>query len=156
MIPPYVREICDTLFAIGDVSNTGQLTTIDLTRLLAKRATGTALEGNAHSIFALRTLLASQGEHGEIGVDEFARGLWKSINTDPNGAVAQWILLELMEEAERWDQYEYETPEGGQGVFFRHPTAGDVREKPGVLVAMERCAALLGAGATRSDVTTVV
>lgn len=155
-IPPYVRELCDALFAMSDVSGSGQLTTIDLTRLLAKRAKGTVLEGNAHAIFALRTLLASQASHGEIRGEEFATGLWKSIEADPNGAVAQWILLELMEEAERWDQYEYPAPGGAHAVLYRHPTAGDVREKPAVLVAMERCAALLGEGARRSDVTTAV
>jgi hypothetical protein len=83
------------------------LTKVELMMMLRRRAKGAALDGDAHAIFTLNTMLAKQaahkhhgassvnllahsagGEHGEIGVREFARGLMKAVLLSPNGPVA--------------------------------------------------------------------
>lgn len=112
-MPTYMMTMFDEIFTDADTNISGSLSTIQLMNMLKRRAKvgvfryllsvvsfslshtyasdsrhqqGTALDGNAQKIFALRTLLAAQAEHGDIGREEFATGLFKAISREPNGA----------------------------------------------------------------------
>jgi hypothetical protein len=83
-------------------------------------------------------------DHGKIGTREFAHGLMKAVVLKPNGSVAEWILKELQDEAAEWT--EHSQPET-QRIFFSHETDGkQQREKPEILIEMERCKALAAGG----------
>ena len=60
----------------------------------------------------------------------------KAIALDPNGIVAEWILLELQTEAAEW------TPEvtGDGKAFYRYGASGATQwDKPQILIEMQRC-----------------
>ena len=79
-------------------------------------------------------------DQGEIGTGEFARGLIKALRKDPNGAVAQWIIKELQNEAALWKM---ETVEDGM-QRWSHPQKGMVMARPQILIETARCDAVLG------------
>ena len=114
---------------------------MELMHLLSARAKGTALDGNAVAMFGLQRTLEDEADHGEIVASTFESGLCKAMAAHPNGAVAQWILTELQEEAAAWSMHEH----GGR-AFYSHPRHGEVWEVPEVIAGMERCAKLLGGG----------
>jgi|TARA_B110000211_G_C13855100_1_gene453947 hypothetical protein len=104
--------------------------------MLQARAKGTALSGDAHAMFTLCTLLSGQAEHGGIGADEFERGLVRALVEDGDGAAAQWILKELMDEADLWTE---QTSDEGE-LYWAH-VRGEAEmtwTKPGVLTALAR------------------
>ena len=171
MIPPYLIDLFGKIFKIADRNCSGILSTVELTLMLQKRAKGTALDGDSHAIFSLKTLLAQQAslsqkdrvlgrlpsmkskidltaveaneDHGEIGIREFARGMMKAVVLKPNGAVAEWILKELQDEAAEW--VTHETEEGK--LFYLHETEGKQQwGKPELVSEMERCKALAAGG----------
>ena len=171
MIPPYLIDLFGKIFKIADRNCSGILSTVELTLMLQKRAKGTALDGDSHAIFSLKTLLAQQAslsqkdrvlgrlpsmkskidltaveaneDHGEIGIREFARGMMKAVVLKPNVAVAEWILKELQDEAAEW--VTHETEEGK--LFYLHETEGKQQwGKPELVSEMERCKALAAGG----------
>ena len=146
LIPPFLAELYADLFAITNRSGSGPISTIELTTMLRTRAKDTGLNGDAAAIFTLKTLLATQGaedsgEHGAIGPAEFASGLTQALLQDPNGHVAQWILLELQEEAARWSAFEHDAK-----TYYVHSGDGaQTWTMPPIMEHMERAALLLGA-----------
>ena len=123
----------------SDLSTT--LSTLELMHLLKRRATGTTLSGNSHAIFTLKKLLAQQADHGEIGVKEWSSGLHAAIVGDPNGAVAQWILKELQDEAAGWSAHK---DLEGRPYYSHSSRPGETSwVRPQVILEMERCAQLL-------------
>ena len=167
MIPPFMLEVMLEIYADADTDGDGSLSTIELMRVLKKRAKHTGLNGDAHAIFSLKMLLAQQAsrsrrsesadlqlssteidedEHGEIGQDEFARGLVIAIEKDPNGHVAQWIVKELKDAGAKWKTKVSFVQEGDQEeevVIYTHRSHGSTRTKPVLLAELERCAAVL-------------
>jgi hypothetical protein len=167
MIPPFMLEVMLEIYADADTDGDGSLSTIELMRVLKKRAKHTGLNGDAHAIFSLKMLLAQQAsrsrrcesadlqlssaeidvdEDGEIGPDEFARGLVIAIEKDPNGHVAQWIVKELKDAGAKWKTKVSIVREGDQeeeAVIYTHRSHGSTRTKPVLLVELERCAAVL-------------
>jgi hypothetical protein len=127
--------------------------------MLQRRAKGTALDGNAHAIFKLKQLLASQSRvHskdgtarrdssglGKIGKTEFAHGLFAAMRNDPNGACGQWILLEMMDAVEKWEEHEHRDDGTGEvkSFYFHTKTRVTSWEKPPLLVEMARITAIL-------------
>jgi hypothetical protein len=152
-IPPFLSELYTNLFEITNRSGSGYLSTIELTTMLRTRAKDTGLNGDAAAIFTLKTLLATQGaedsgDHGAIGPAEFASGLTKALLQDPNGHVAQWILLELQEEAARWSAFEHDAK-----MYYVHSGDGaKTWTMPPIVEHMERAALLLGGGAATASV----
>jgi hypothetical protein len=166
-IPPFMLEVMLEIYADADTDGDGSLSTIELMRVLKKRAKHTGLNGDAHAIFSLKMLLAQQAsrsrqsesadlqlssaatdedEHGEIGPDEFARGLVIAIEKDPNGHVAQWIVKELKDAGAMWKTKVSIVREGDteeEVVIYTHRSHGSTRTKPVLLVELERCAAAL-------------
>jgi len=143
-MPDYLLKLFETIFQAADRDRDGELSTIELMQMLKKRAKGTALDGDAHAIFTLRTLLSKQAssDNGEIGVKEFARGLMKTMLTEPNGHVAEWILKELQSEAEEWSTHEHE----GR-TYFRYDVTHETQwDEPEILIEMRRCRAEAGGG----------
>jgi hypothetical protein len=164
-IPPYMLDLFGKIFSFADQNGDGSLSTLELMFMLQNRAKGTPLDGDAHAIFTLRTLLAQQAqaagsrrsslvvnarsstridldaaatsddEQGEIGPREFAIGLMKSMLKEPNGHVAEWILKELQDEAAEWSVHTHE-----ERSFFLHETDGRRQwTKPEILIETERC-----------------
>ena len=134
------------LFADGDSNHDGRLSTIEFMHLLQRRAKGTALDGNSHAIFTLQQLLEKQAAHGEIEVKEFTSGLHAAVVGDPNGAVAQWILKELQDEAAGWTAHVHSADDGTHATYYSHSKRGaksTVWERPRVLVEMDRCSQTL-------------
>jgi len=130
-----------SIVAIADKCD-GRLSTLELMHLLKRRATGTTLSGNSHAIFTLKKLLAQQADHGEIGVKEWSSGLHAAIVGDPNGAVAQWILKELQDEAAGWSAHDHD----GRPYYSHSSRPGETSwMRPQVVLEMERCAQLLSA-----------
>ena len=145
LLPSFLAELYARLFTITNRSGSGHISTIELTTMLRTRAKDTGLNGDATAIFALKTLLATQGggedgEHGAIGPAEFASGLTKALLQDPNGHVAQWILLELQDEAARWCSFEH----SGQTCFEHNGDGDKTWAVPPILEHMERVASLFG------------
>jgi hypothetical protein len=166
-IPPFMIDLFNQIFEASDRDGDGSLSTMDLMFMLKTRAKGTPLEGDAHAIFSLKTLLAQQAasksstpgssssssahvdmdmihdagdEHGEIGPPEFAKGLTKSLILKPNGHIAEWILQELQVEAAQWSTRQHE----GR-TFYQHDVTGKRQwTKPVILVETERCKAEAG------------
>jgi hypothetical protein len=72
----------------------------------------------------------------------------KAIVRDPNGHVAQWILLELQEEAARWSAFEHDAK-----TYYVHSGDGaQTWTMPHIVEHMERAALLLGGGAATASV----
>ena len=158
-VPAYLVEIFDAIFVDGDKSGSGTLSTLDFMFMLQRRAKGTALDGNAHAIFKLKQLLASQSRvHskdgtarrdssglGKIGKTEFAHGLFAAMRNDPNGACGQWILLEMMDAVEKWEEHEHRDDGTGEvkSFYFHTKTRVTSWEKPPLLVEMARITAIL-------------
>ena len=136
--PAYLDHILEEIFNIADRSATGSLTTLELMTMLKKRAKGTALDGDAHAIFTLKTLLAEQAEHGGIGRAEFRSGMVKALRKEPNGAPAQWILNELQDAAEQWARR-------GDGSWARTLPSGRVVDRSDAQPAIVYELALVGA-----------
>ena len=93
---------------------------------------------------------------GEIEAMAFAKGLCIAIRSDPNGAVAQWVLKELMEEANRWStaftEPDAETAE--THLFYEHDAGGRATwTKPPIVCAAERIN--LGLSAQRGEPTSL-
>ena len=139
-LPTYLSEKFATIFADADSNGDGLISTIELMHVLKRRATGTSLDGNSLAIFALKKILAQQADHGEIRVGEWSSGLHAAIVGDPNGAVAQWILKELQDEAAGWLVHEHE----GRPYYAHSSRPGETSwVRPQIIVEMERCAKLL-------------
>ena len=167
MIPPFMLEVILEIYADADTNGDGSLSTIELMRVLKKRAKHTGLNGDAHAMLSLKMLLAQQAsrnrrsesadvqlssaaidedEHGEIGPDEFARGLVIAIEKTPNGQVAQWIVKELKDAGAKWKtkvSIEMRGEKEEEVVIYTHRSHGSTRTKPVLLVELERCAAAL-------------
>ena len=81
---------------------------------------------------------------GEVNDEAFAKGLRIAIRRDPNGAVAQWILKELMDESGCWyTAYADVDARDGSGntsrVYYIHDVDGRTQwTKPAVVEAAER------------------
>ena len=60
----------------------------------------------------------------------------KAIGLDPNGIVAEWILLELQTEAAEWSR-----EATGDGKVYYHRGASGLTQwdKPQILIEMQRC-----------------
>ena len=139
--PAYLERILEEIFVIADRSSTGTLSTLELMTMLKSRAKGTALDGDAHAIFSLKTLLSEQAEHGSIGREEFRTGIIKALRREPNGAPAQWILNELQDAAEQWVRQ-------GDGSWVRTVPSGRVVDRseaqPAILYELARVQSRLG------------
>ena len=108
MIPPYLLEMFNKLFAITNRSGSGAISTLELSKMLKARAKHTGLDGDATAIFKLKTHMATQAAassrdllrgmgmrgigggrqsatHKEIGEKEFANGIMKALAKEPNG-----------------------------------------------------------------------
>ena len=154
-VPAYLVELFDAIFEDADKSGSGTLSTLDFMFMLQKRAKGTALDGNAHAIFKLKQLLASQSEDsagrrdssglGKIGKLEFTHGLFAAMRNDPNGACCQWLLLEMMDAVDLWEEHEHrDDGTGDVKSFYVHTeTAVKSWKKPPLLVEMARITAML-------------
>ena len=154
-VPAYLVELFDAIFEDADKSGSGTLSTLDFMFMLQKRAKGTALDGNAHAIFKLKQLLASQSEDsagrrdssglGKIGKIEFTRGLFAAMRNDPNGACGQWLLLEMMDAVDLWEEHEHRDDGTGEVKSFYVHTETGVKswKKPPLLVEMARITAKL-------------
>jgi hypothetical protein len=154
-VPAYLVELFDAIFEDADKSGSGTLSTLDFMFMLQKRAKGTALDGNAHAIFKLKQLLASQSEDsagrrdssglGKIGKIEFTRGLFAAMRNDPNGACGQWLLLEMMDAVDLWEEHEHRDDGTGEVRSFYVHTETGVKswKKPPLLVEMARITAKL-------------
>jgi hypothetical protein len=145
-LPLYLEEMFTAIFADGDRSGDGLLSTIELMHLLQRRAQGTVLDGNSHAMFTLQELCEKQAAHGEIGVKEFSSGLHAAVVGDPNGAVAQWILKELQDEAAGWTAHVHDADDDTHATYYAHSKRGaksTVWERPRVLVEMDRCSQTL-------------
>ena len=149
-MPHYMEELLSDLFAVANRSGSGNLSTLELMSMLKKRAKGTALDGDAHAIFSLRTLLATQASQSRldlhkradslIGEREFKRGIIAAISKDPNGHVAQWLLKELQDEAALWSELE---DEGGRTYYVKQRAIDEKEcasqwERPDAFVGVER------------------
>ena len=167
MIPPFMLEVMLEIFADADTDGDGSLSTIELMRVLKKRAKHTGLNGDAHAMLSLKMLLTQQAsrsrrsesadlqlssaaidedEHEEIGPDEFARGLVIAIEKNPNGRVAQWIVKELKDAGAKWKtnvSIERKGEKEEEVVIYTHRSHGSTRTKPVLLFELERCAAAL-------------
>ena len=154
-VPAYLVELFDAIFEDADKSGSGTLSTLDFMFMLQKRAKGTALDGNAHAIFKLKQLLASQSEDsagrrdssglGKIGKIEFTRGLFAAMRNDPNGACGQWLLLEMMDAVDLWEEHEHRDDGTGEVRSFYVHTETGVKswKKPPLLVELARITAML-------------
>ena len=145
-MPLYLRELFAAIFVDADRACTGRLSTLQLLQVLKRRARGTALDGDSHSIFALRTLLAEQAAENEsITPNAFEIGLFKAIVRDGDGHVAQWILNELMDEAALWRRMPHVDAETGEAhAYYYHTERGvSVWEQPPILTELERCSTIL-------------
>ena len=159
--PLYLDTLFKSLFQKADRDHDGALTTIELMHMLQARAKGTALNGDAHAIFSLRTLMeesAMEGSEGGgeavISSREFGTGLIEAVRRDPDGAVARWILKELQDEAEQWEELgeEEESAEevvGGRPssltALWRHRGSGEMVDvRPTLLVEVARAQRMLG------------
>ena len=97
-------------------------------------------------------MLATQGneengEHGAIGPVEFASGLTKALLQDPNGHVAQWILVELQDEAARWSVFERDAK-----TYYVHSGDGTTTwTMPPIVEHLGRTALLLGGSAATAS-----
>tara|TARA_B110000208_G_scaffold49326_1_gene65158 strand:+ start:1408 stop:4332 length:2925 start_codon:yes stop_codon:yes gene_type:complete len=141
-LPTYLLDMFDILFKDADSNGDGIISTIELTHVLQRRAKGTMLDGNSLAIFKLKKLLAQQSEHGEIRMKEWHSGLHAAIVGDPNGAITQWILKELQDEAAGWSAHEHE----GRPYYSHSRRPQDTSwVRPQVIIEMERCAQLLSA-----------
>ena len=130
------------MFIDADNNGDGKISTIELMHVLKRRAKGTKLNGNSHAIFTLKKLLEDQADHGDIGVKEWSTGLHAAIVGDPNGAITQWILKELQDEAAGWSAHEHE----GRPYYSHSRRPQDTSwVRPQVIIEMERCAQLLSA-----------
>ena len=147
-MPLFLRELFAVIFIDADRACTGELSTLQLLQVLKRRARGTALDGDSHSIFALRTLLAEQAAEHEsiITPTAFELGLFKAIVRDGDGHVAQWILNELMDEACHWREMPHVDEETGEAsTYYYHTNRGiSVWERPKILSELERCSTILG------------
>ena len=156
-IPRYLQQLFAQIFADADADGDGNLTTLEITIMLKKRAKGTLLYGDMHAIFTLKTLMAKQAEcahsssrvnlmahsaddhHGDIDKFAFAKGIMKALVKDPDGHVADWILKELQMEAAEWSEH---IDTDGR-TFYRHETNSTMQWKtPLIIEEMERCKAL--------------
>ena len=154
-VPAYLVELFDAIFEDADKSGSGTLSTLDFMFMLQKRAKGTALDGNAHAIFKLKQLLASQSEDsagrrdssglGKIAKLEFTHGLFAAMRNDPNGACCQWLLLEMMDAVDLWEEHEHRDDGTGEVRSFYVHTETGVKswKKPPLLVEMARITAML-------------
>lgn len=162
-VPRYLEGIFDAIFAAADTDGDGTLSTLELMRVLKTRAKHTALRGDAHAIFTLKTLMASQAkrksarfgalsptspgaedddEEHDIGPEEFASGLLAAMKKDPNGSVSQWIIKELQNAAALWEEVTTAWDEEGNAIevrWFHTETNETVDEMPQLLWEVQRC-----------------
>ena len=151
-IPTYLVELFSSIFVQGNKKGDGVLTTLELMKMLKRRAKGTPLAGDSHAIFSLKTLLAKEGgdasgEHGEIRIDVFARGIMKAI-MNQNENVSEWILSELQLSASEWTVLA--DVDEGSTFYVNVRTGARRRSKPQIVAETERLAELAREGAVAS------
>jgi hypothetical protein len=173
-IPPYLMDVFKKLFVFADRDGDGSLTTMELTILLQKRAKGTALEGDMHAIFTLKTLLAQQARKkngtGKKRQSSVIAGRQSLVDLRAHGShedhgeigvrefargITKAVVLKpngnvaewiLKELQEEANEWSEHVHEGR--VYFRHERDGkNVWKKPEIVEEMERCAALAGVAA---------
>ena len=131
-VPQYLSDVSRRIFRKADTDHDGTLSTMEILRVLRKRAkiNKTALPGIA---FRFKETLHAQAEHAhDITEVEFERGLVVAMREDDQGPIAQWILRELQDLAAGWEPVELEGK-----IFYAHPTLGTSRTKPELVTAME-------------------
>ena len=89
-IPSHLASLFHKIFTIADSNGDGELSTMELIRMLRTRAKGSPLDGNAHAMFTLRTQLQKAGggdddEDAEIGAESFAQGMMDVVSSTPEG-----------------------------------------------------------------------
>ena len=62
-VPPYLRVLFNEIYAHADTDGDGKLSTIELMRMLHRRAKGTPLHGDAHAIFSLKVCSTDCGDY---------------------------------------------------------------------------------------------
>ena len=141
-IPPHLASLFNKIFTLADSDGDGNLSTMELIRVIKKRAKGSTLNGNAHAIFTLKTQLQKAGggddEDADLGVERFAQGMMEVVRSAPEGPVAQWILSELQAEANAWSTHTH--LKDGREYFVHDTTAARQWTKPTIVAVMEWCA----------------
>ena len=89
----------------------------------------------------------ASGEHGEIRIDVFARGIMKAI-MNQNENVSEWILSELQLSASEWTVLA--DVDEGSTFYVNVRTGARRRSKPQIVAETERLAELAREGAVAS------